>query len=570
MSKKEKETKNSVDKSVTTFLNSVNKEFGEGSMVKLGDSPKQNIKKISSTSLLIDDALGGGYPVGRIVEIYGGEASGKAQPLSELVLTPFGYKQMKDLKKGSPVMHPNGVPTRVVDVFPQGRQLVYRIVFDDYSYTRSTLDHLWEVYDYVTHQKSVKELKDILKDPSRYYIKNANSMNFAETEVPESYLLWATGVTNGDVRFYELDNEYIYGDQDYRSSLLEYILDMSIKKTQNQLTYEYIVPSSEGVKLVKFLARSLGYGIKTSQISDKEVTIVKELSQPRRILDVIFDGAEECQCIKVEHPDGLYVTKDFITTHNTTLALGAVTSVQKAGGRAAYIDMEHAINVDYAEQLGVDIENLFLAQPSNAEEALDIAERAVQSKMFGIVVIDSVSALVPKKELEGGAGDSVMGLQARLMSQACRKLTGIANTTGTMILFINQTREKIGIVYGNPETTSGGNALKFYASQRVQTRRGAPIKTTDNVQIGHELNVTIVKNKVAAPFKKTVVNLIYGKGFDRISEIVDLAVQKEVITRKGSWYSYDGTNLGQGVHGVVDAVRDNPELLDELQQKVGL
>ena len=143
MSKKEKETKNSVDKSVTTFLNGVNKEFGEGSMVKLGDSPKQNIKKISSTSLLIDDALGGGYPVGRIVEIYGGEASGKAQPLSELVLTPFGYKQMKDLKKGSPVMHPNGVPTRVVDVFPQGRQLVYRIVFDDYSYTRSTLDHLW-------------------------------------------------------------------------------------------------------------------------------------------------------------------------------------------------------------------------------------------------------------------------------------------------------------------------------------------------------------------------------------------------------------------------------------------
>jgi len=251
----------------------------------------------------------------------------------------------------------------------------------------------------------------------------------------------------------------------------------------------------------------------------------------------------------------------------TTLTLHAIAEAQKAGGIAAFIDAEHAFDRFYAENLGIDIENLIISQPDYGEQALEITDNLIRSGAVDIVVIDSVAALTPKSEIEGEMGDSKMGLHARLMSQALRKLTGSISKTKCTVIFINQLREKIGVMFGNPETTTGGNALKFYASIRLDIRRRTQIKDGDNV-IGNMTKVKVVKNKVAPPFKIAEFDIMYGEGISKVGEILDLAVDYNIVKKSGSWFSYGDTKLGQGRDAVKSLIKDNPELADELEGKI--
>ena len=251
----------------------------------------------------------------------------------------------------------------------------------------------------------------------------------------------------------------------------------------------------------------------------------------------------------------------------TTIALQAVAEVQKAGGRAAFIDAEHALDPVYSKQLGVNIEELLLSQPDTGEQALEICEALVRSEAVNIVVIDSVAALVPQAEIEGEMGDSHVGLQARLMSQALRKLSGTISKTKTTAIFINQLREKVGVLFGNPETTPGGRALKFYSTIRLDIRRGEQIKMGENI-IGNKTNIKVVKNKVAPPFKSTSVDIMYGKGVSKSGEIVDIASSLDIIDKSGAWYSYNGEKIGQGRENAKLYLESNPKIMDEIENKV--
>jgi recombination protein RecA len=251
----------------------------------------------------------------------------------------------------------------------------------------------------------------------------------------------------------------------------------------------------------------------------------------------------------------------------TTLAIHAIAEVQKQGGIAAFIDAEHAFDQFYAKKLGVDIDNLLISQPDNGEQALEIADNLIRSGAIDLIVVDSVAALTPKAEIEGEMGDSQMGLQARLMSKALRKLTGSINKAGTCCIFINQLRDKIGVMFGNPETTTGGNALKFYSSIRIDIRKAAQIKEGEEV-LGNRVKVKVVKNKVAPPFRRAEFDVMYGEGISKVGEIIDLGVDLNILKKSGSWFSYGETRLGQGRDSVKSLIQDNPELMEELEAKI--
>ena len=249
----------------------------------------------------------------------------------------------------------------------------------------------------------------------------------------------------------------------------------------------------------------------------------------------------------------------------TTLTLQVIAECQKAGGSAAFIDAEHALDPEYAKALGVDIDELLVSQPDTGEQALEVTDTLIQSKSLDVIVVDSVAALVPRAELEGDMGDSHVGLQARLMSQALRKITGNIQKSNTMVIFINQIRMKIGVMFGNPETTTGGNALKFYSSVRLDIRRVGAIKDGDEI-IGNETRVKVVKNKVAPPFKVVDFQILYGKGINRIGEIIEYAVKKEIVEKSGSWYSYKGEKIGQGLNKATEFLKENSEILNEIEK----
>ncbi len=307
------------------------------------------------------------------------------------------------------------------------------------------------------------------------------------------------------------------------------------------------------------IEKSYGKG-SIMRMGDKPIEDVPAISSGSIALDVALGvgGFPKGRVVEIYGPE---------SSGKTTLAIHAIAETQKAGGIAAFIDAEHAFDPYYAKKLGVNIDDLLISQPDNGEQALEITDNLIRSGALDIVVIDSVAALTPKAEIEGEMGDSKMGLQARLMSQALRKLTGNINKTKTCCVFINQLREKIGVMFGNPETTTGGNALKFYASVRLDIRRIGQIKDGDEVQ-GNHVRVKVVKNKVAPPFRKAEFDIIYGEGISKSGEIIDLGVQYEIIKKSGSWFSYGETRLGQGRETVRNLIADNPELAEELETKI--
>src|SRR6187399_2327370 len=296
------------------------------------------------------------------------------------------------------------------------------------------------------------------------------------------------------------------------------------------------------------------------KMGDKAVEEVETISSGSLGLDLALgvNGYPKGRIIEIYGPE---------SSGKTTLTLHAIAEAQKAGGIAAFIDAEHAFDRNYAEKLGVDIENLIISQPDNGEQALEIAENLIRSGAIDIVVIDSVAALTPKSEIEGEMGDSKMGLHARLMSQALRKLTGTISKTNCTVFFINQLREKIGVMFGNPETTTGGNALKFYASVRLDIRRIGQIKDGE-VIVGNRTKVKIVKNKVAPPFRIAEFDIMYGEGISKVGEIVDLGVDTNIIKKSGSWFSYGDTKIGQGRDSVKQMLNDNPEMAEEIELKI--
>ncbi len=307
------------------------------------------------------------------------------------------------------------------------------------------------------------------------------------------------------------------------------------------------------------LEKSYGKGT-IMRMGDSPVEDMEVISTGSISLDIALGigGLPKGRVIEIYGPE---------SSGKTTLAIHAIAQAQKNGGIAAFIDAEHAFDRYYAQKLGVDIENLLISQPDNGEQALEIAENLIRSGAIDIIVIDSVAALTPKSEIEGEMGDSKMGLQARLMSQALRKLTATISRTGCCCIFINQLREKIGVMFGNPETTTGGNALKFYASVRLDIRRIGQIKDGD-VIIGNRTRVKIVKNKVAPPFRTAEFDILYGEGISHTGEIVDLGVENNVIKKSGSWFSYGDTKLGQGRESVRQLFQDNPELAEEIEEKI--
>ena len=297
------------------------------------------------------------------------------------------------------------------------------------------------------------------------------------------------------------------------------------------------------------------------KMSDSPVLDVDVISSGSLGLDIALGvgGYPKGRVIEIYGPEA---------SGKTTLTLHAIAEAQKAGGIAAFVDAEHAFDRFYAKNLGVDIDNLIISQPDNGEQALEIADNLVRSGAIDMIVVDSVAALTPKSEIEGEMGDSKMGLHARLMSQALRKLTGSISKTNCTMMFINQLREKIGVMFGNPETTTGGNALKFYASVRLDIRRSTQIKDSNGSVLGNKTRVKVVKNKVAPPFKLAEFDIMYGKGVSKLGEILDLAVEFEIIQKSGSWFSYDETKLGQGRDAVKQMLADNPDLMEELEEKI--
>lgn len=332
------------------------------------------------------------------------------------------------------------------------------------------------------------------------------------------------------------------------------------KKESDELNFQTNMASSEKLKALQAamdkIEKSYGKG-SIMKLGDNNVQEVEVIPTGSIALNVALGvgGYPRGRVIEIYGPE---------SSGKTTLAIHAIAQAQKAGGIAAIIDAEHAFDRFYAAKLGVDIDNLWISQPDNGEQALEIADQLIRSSAVDIVVIDSVAALTPKAEIEGDMGENKVGLQARLMSQALRKLTGTISKTNTTCIFINQLREKIGVMFGNPETTTGGNALKFYASVRLDIRRASQLKDGEDV-IGNQTRVKVVKNKVAPPFRKAEFDIMFGEGISRSGEIVDLGADLGIVKKSGSWYSYNDTKLGQGRDAAKQCISDNPELADELE-----
>lgn len=665
----------------TSAIDAILKKYGNDSIL-LGNNVV-DVKRISTGSLTLDLITGGGWPVGRIIEVYGPESSGKAQPLYSKILTPTGWKTMGEMEIGTIVCTPDGNTSTVVGIFPQGVQDVYEITLDDKSKTRCTLDHLWFVETRESNKAEVLTTEEILKrglktaaGTRKFLLPETKPVFFdANADLPiDPYLLGLLlgdgGLSTKGVKISTADQEivnnikailerdysgevilgdphskydyrfkkpykgaskclleiqmgdlglmgklsidkfipeqYLYNSIEVRVALLQGLMDSdgTTGRTANSLSF-----SSSSLKLSSdfvTLCRSLGIRCNTSSkktkysrpdgikvdgkisyrtnmlMTDTQAFKPFRLSRQlqryslqvsshtgRFIESIELVDQSECQCIAIGSEDKLYITDDYVVTHNTSLAIHSMIEAQKAypEKKILIIDTEHALDRRYCEKLGLDMSQVYVTQPNHGEQALDIAEDLIRTGEFSFVLVDSVATLIPKSELEGEMEDSAMGSQARLMSKGLRKLTGITNTTNTILFFTNQLRSKIGVVYGNPEVTSGGNALKFYASIRVDIRKKAGDKIDGEIR-----NITTtcktVKNKTAPPFRTCSFDINFGEGIDRTGEIIAVGITLGIIEKNGNTLSYDGTKLGVGQKQAKATLLDNPDLADIISASI--
>jgi len=684
MAKQKKKDKTKVD-SVDQLIVNIQKEYGRTAIRRMNDKSIIKVDTISTGSILVDEALGiGGFPRGRLVEVFGPEGSGKAQPLDAKILTPIGWKTMGDIRPGDLIIAADGNSAVVSVTFPQGKKDIFEIVFSDGSKTECCKDHLWTVQTWEDKQNNlwrilplceiVKDFK--LSDRLKYMIPLVDPVTFSkqEKELPlDPYIL---GMLLGDgsfsqgstIKFSTADAElvtslqtfakqtklkvkkigkskydytiskikrghnkswltktleklglhglrshekfipieYLYASIQDRMAILQGLLDTDGSISNGHRMVEFVTTSRLLAEGVQHLVQSLGgkTGISTKQthytyagntLSGKPAyrmsilaprnialfrltrklhksKICKQLDyRSRWIAGINYIGKKEAKCIYVDHPDHLYVTNDFIVTHNTTLSLHCIAEAQKLGGEALFIDAEHAFDPTLAQKIGVNPELLSICQPDSGEQGLDVLEMGVASGKLAIAVVDSVSALVPQAEIDGDMAAQQMGLQARLMGKAMRKINGFVSKTNTLVIFINQLRQKIGVVFGNPETTSGGNALKFYASIRMDIRRIGSIKEKGKKKdkdekaevkiIGNKVRIKIIKNKLAPPFKTIETDLIFGHGFNKEGEILDLGYDLDVLEMQGAWYNYKDERIGQGKPNACKVLRKTPKLL---------
>jgi recombination protein RecA len=657
------------------IINELNKKFGAGTVATNQIMP--GIEFLSSGCMALDKALGGGWARGRIVELIGLESSGKAQPLTCKVLTPTGWKLMQDIKIGDIVCTPDGGDSTIIGVYPQPKQKIYKITFDDKSFTRCSYDHLWLVYTRTTdlgeilttgelisrglkNQNTCRRFKipqieplqfngnvilpidpyllglllgdgslvertikfttidlELLNNIQKILDRDFPEMTISEKQGKCSYSLKKKKHGHELTRLYQeleklgltgkyseekfIPKVYLFASIEQRIALLQGLMDTDgsvdpdgsisypTSSPQLSLDFQFLVKSlgirsTTSSRITKYTSANgnkvdglpsfrssllLNKPFKVVQLSRKVKNLNPKLSDYRfRYIESIEEwGEEECQCIKIGHPDQLYITDDFIVTHNTSTALHAVAEAQKLGEKAAYIDIEHALDPNYMQKLGVNLEQLIITQPNSGEEALDIAEALIRSGEISLIIVDSVAALVPQKELEGNSGDSSMGLQARLMSQGMRKLAAITHQTNTILMFLNQIRMKIGMVWGNPETTPGGLGLKFAASQRLDLRRKDLLKEGDTA-IGNYVQAKVVKNKVGPPFKECTFIIKYGEGIDKYMDLIEVAKDKGVLVKNGAWYSYGEAKVAQGDASMVQLLKDTPVLFDEIKEKI--
>jgi recombination protein RecA len=473
-------------------IDAVLKKYGDGAILQ--GNQIVDVQRVKTGSLTLDLITGGGWGVGRIIEVYGPESSGKAQPLNAGIMTPTGWKTMRDMEVGSQVLTPSGLTASVTGVFPQGPQAVYNLATLSGLNTEATLDHLWKIRISRPFQEDAE-----IKVLSTEEILNLVNGNFLGDDI-------TIYIPVAPVNWFE-------GDR-----------------------YEVVTVNWEQVISIEDTGK-----------------------------------VEPCQCISIDSEDKLYITDGYIVTHNTTLAIHSMIEAQKAfpHKKILVVDTEHALDRKYCEKLGLDMSKVYVTQPDNGEQALDIAEDMISTGEFSFVLVDSVATLLPKSELEGEMGDSAMGSQARLMSKGLRKLAGITNTTKTILFFTNQLRSKIGVIYGNPEITSGGNALKFYASIRVDIRKRAGDAEDGEIK-DIEVTCKTVKNKLAPPFKSCKFKIRFGQGIDRTGEVLFVGGHLGIIEKKGNTYLYDGTKLGVGVKQARATLDDNPELLELIANQVML
>lgn len=664
------------------LLKPAEKQFGKGSMSTLGEKPDMDIIAISTGSIGLDIAMGiGGLPKGRIIEILGMESSGKAQPLSSKILTPFGWKHMEDMQCGTIVSTPDGSESTVIGIYPQGIRPIFKITFDDKTFTECTLDHLWQIESRETNLSEVLSTKDLLEKglnksngTRKFKIPTTKSIIF-NNNIPLSINPYLLGLLLGDgsfvnnsVKFTTADEEILdnikeiikhnyknlkiskrIGKYDYRFKKIinghsknELVLQIEELGMLNKYSYEKDIPeeylrssiecrqellkglmdsdgsvesgtlsfSTTSKKLSKSfedLVRGLGMRCHTSsrvtkytksdgkKVDGREsyrstILLCENTFIPfklKRKVDglikrdnnfcgkfiesVEFIGRKHCQCIQIGHPDQLYITDDYIVTHNTTLCTHLVAEAQKVGEICAFIDAEHAFDKKYAEQIGVNTGELHFFQPSSGEEALNYCETLLDTKLFGVIIIDSVAALTPQKEIEGQIGDSTIGLQARMMSQAMRKLSSKVSQSNCIVVFINQWREKIGVMFGSPLVPSGGNALKFYASVRLDVTRSTTVANTvmeGEIKVANLTKVKVIKNKVSAPFTDCEFNIRYGVGIDKVDEIFELGLKYEIIEKDKTTYSFKGSKLATGKDASFEVLKDNPELQEEIEKEI--